>query len=319
MSTIPTHPLNRRSFLRASSLAAAALLLKSPRIDADFRGLVDNMMREAKTAKVNVVPLGADLFVIENTGGNITVLDGRDGKLMVDSGISGSHPQILAALGGISASPLKEVISTHWHFDHTGGNPWLHEAGARITAHQNTKKHMAVATTVTPWSYTFPPSLTPGLPTRLLDAGTSFSMNGMHIEVTHPEHAHTDGDLVVAFREGNVIAAADTFWNGYYPFIDCEAGGTIDGMIQATRANLAMANEKTRIVAGHGPIGTKRELQQYCDMLISVRDAVMTLKRRSMTAEEAVAAKPTASFDAKWGQYAVAPDDFVRLVYGSSS
>jgi glyoxylase-like metal-dependent hydrolase (beta-lactamase superfamily II) len=273
------------------------------------------MMREAKTAKVNVIPLGSNLFVIENTGGNITVLDGPDGKMMVDAGISGSHPQIIAALDGISAHPLKEVINTHWHFDHSGGNPWLHEAGARITAHENTKKHMAVATPVTPWKYTFPPTPAPGLPTRLLNAGTAFSMNGTHIQVTHPEHAHTDGDLVVTFKEADVLVAADTFWNGYYPFIDREAGGTIDGMIRATEANLTVAGEKTKIVPGHGPIATKRELQEYHAMLVSVRASVAKLKGGGATVEQAVAAKPTASFDARWGHYAVDPDDFVRLVY----
>jgi len=319
MSTSGLRSMNRRSFLQAGGCTAAVALMNSSRMYADFNGLVDNMMREAKTAKVNVIPLGSHLFVIENTGGNITVLDGPEGKLMVDAGISGSHPQIIAALAGISANPLKEVISTHWHFDHTGGNPWLHEAGARITAHQNTKSHMVVAKAVTPWKYTFPPTPAPGLPTRLLNADTTFSMNWMHIAVTHPKDAHTDGDLVVAFKEGNVIATADTFWNGYYPFIDREAGGTIDGMIRATKANLAIATESTKIVPGHGPIATKPELQEYHDMLVSIRSSVMKLKSSGATVEQAVAAKPTANFDAKWGHYAVNPDDFVRLVYNSGS
>jgi glyoxylase-like metal-dependent hydrolase (beta-lactamase superfamily II) len=318
MPTLPTGSMKRRSFLKASAFGAASVLISSPKMYGDFNGLVDNMMREAKSAKVNVIPLGSNIFVIENTGGNITVLDGPDGKLMVDSGITGSHPQILAALAGISGKPVKEVISTHWHFDHTGGNSWLHEMGARITAHTNTRKHMAVATPVTPWKYTFPPTPGPGLPTRLLDAGTAFSMNGTQITVTHPEHAHTDGDLGVAFEKGNVIAAADTFWNGYYPFIDVEAGGTIGGMIIATKANLALANDTTKIVPGHGPIATKAELQEYHDMLVSIHNSVDKLKRSGMAIEAVVAVKPTASFDAKWGHYAVDPGDFVRLVYKSS-
>ena len=318
MSTSKEHPIHRRSFIQAGSFAAA-LLTNSATMYGDFRGLVDTMMLEAKTATVKVVPLTSNLFVIENTGGNITVLNGPDGKLMVDAGISGSHSQILAALEGISSNPLREVISTHWHFDHTGGNPWLHEAGARITAHENTKKHMEVPTRVTPWSYTFPPTPQPGLPTRLLEAGTSFNMNGTHVDVTHLHHAHTDGDLVVVFQEGNVISAADTFWNGYYPFIDREAGGTIDGMIAATEANLARADEKTRIVPGHGPIAFKAELQDYHDMLVAVSTSVSHRKQGGMAIESVVAARPTASFDAKWGHYAVSPDDFVRLVYNTLS
>jgi glyoxylase-like metal-dependent hydrolase (beta-lactamase superfamily II) len=318
MSTLLTPSINRRSFLKASGFGAASLLISSPRMYGDFNGLIDNMLREAKTAKVNVIPLGSNIFVIKNRGGNITVADGPDGKLMVDAGISGSHPQIIAALTSLSGNPLREVISTHWHFDHTGGNPWLHEAGARITAHRNTRKHMSVATPVTPWKYTFPPTPEPGLPTRLLETDTSFSMNGMQINVTHPEHAHTDGDLVVAFKNGNVIATADTFWNGYYPFIDIEAGGTINGMINATKANLSLSNDTTKIVPGHGPIATKVELQEYHDMLVSISSSVSKLKNIGVTIEAAVAAKPTAGFDAKWGHYAVDPDDFVRLVYKSS-
>jgi glyoxylase-like metal-dependent hydrolase (beta-lactamase superfamily II) len=317
MSTSVFRLPDRRRFLQAAGFSAAALLTNSARMYADFNGLVDNMIREAETARVNVIALRANLFVIENTGGNITVLDGPDGKLMVDSGISGSHPQIIEALAGISANPLKEVISSHWHFDHTGGNPWLQEAGARITAHENTRRHMSVPTPVTPWNYIFPPTPAAGLPTRLLHPDTVLSMNATHIRVTHPENAHTDGDLVVAFRERNVLAAADTFWNGYYPFIDREAGGTIDGMIKATKANLAMADEKTKIVPGHGPVAVKPELRAYCDMLISIRESVIRLKKSGRTVEQAVAAKPTSSFDAKWGHYAVNPDDFVRLVYKS--
>jgi glyoxylase-like metal-dependent hydrolase (beta-lactamase superfamily II) len=317
MFTVPASTLNRRSFLQLGSFAAAYVLMSPTGVEVSYSGLVDTMMREAVTAKVNVIPLGSNLYVIENTGGNITVLDGPDGKPMVDAGISGSHPQILAALEGISANPLKEAIGTHWHFDHTGGNPWLHEAGARITAYKNTRKHMAVAKTVSPWNYTFPPVPALGLPTRLLDADTTLSMNGTQIDLVHATHAHTDGDLVIAFKEGNVIAAADTFWNCYYPFIDCEAGGTIDGMISATRTNLLLADDGTIIVPGHGPVATKRDLQEYCDMLVRIHTAVMSLKRHSMTIEEVVAAKPTARFDARWGQYAVAPDDFVRLVYST--
>ena len=319
MSASLERPFHRRSFLRAGSFTVAALLTKSATMHGDFRGLVDTMMLEARTAQVKVAPLSAHLFVIENTGGNITVLDGPDGMLMVDAGIGGAHPQILAALESISSRPVKEVISTHWHFDHTGGNPWLHEVGARITAHENTKRHMEVSTRVSPWNYTFPPTPTPGLPTRLLQAETSFSMNGTSIDVTHPQNAHTDGDLVVAFQQGNVIAAADTFWNGYYPFIDREAGGTIDGMIGATEANLALADENTTIVPGHGPIASKAELRDYRNMLVAIRNSVATLKRRGSTVASTVAAKPTASFDGKWGHYAVSPDDFVRLVYNTVS
>jgi glyoxylase-like metal-dependent hydrolase (beta-lactamase superfamily II) len=315
MSSSRTLSANRRSFLKAGSFTAAALLIKPAKIYADFNGLVEGMMREAKTAKVNVVPLGSDLFVIENTGGNITVLDGPDGKLMVDAGISGSHPQIIAALADISANPVKEVINSHWHFDHTGGNSWLHEAGARISAHSNTKKHMSVATPVTPWSYVFPPTPAPGLPTRLIDKETTIRLNGINVVLAHPENAHTDGDLVVVFKEHNVIAAADTFWNGYYPFIDREAGGTIDGIIRATEANLALANDMTKVVPGHGPLGTKRDLEEYRDMLVSIRGSVAKLRNSGATVEQAVAAKPTTGFDTKWGHYAVAPDDFVRLVY----
>jgi glyoxylase-like metal-dependent hydrolase (beta-lactamase superfamily II) len=313
LAALCTH--DRRRFLRNGGLTLAALLTGTTKMFADFNGLIDGMMRAAKTDKVNVIPLGANLYVIENTGGNITVLDSKEGKLLIDAGIGGQHSQITAALSSISANPVKEVISTHWHFDHTGGNAWLHDDGARVTAHKNTKKHMVVPTTVTPWHYTFPPTPTSGLPTNLLEGGTSLTFNGVHIEATHVPHAHTDGDLVVFFPDLDVISAGDTFWNGYYPFIDCDTGGDIGGMINATKTNLVRSTDQTKIVPGHGPVGTRAQLQEYHDMLVSIRDAVMHHKRQDMTVEEVVAAKPTARFDAKWGNYAVSPDDFVRIVY----
>jgi glyoxylase-like metal-dependent hydrolase (beta-lactamase superfamily II) len=314
MSITSAHRQSRRRFLETSGVTIAALLASSNKMYADFDGLIDGMMRAAKTDKVKVIPLGTNLFVIENTGGNITVLDGKDGKLLVDAGIAGQHSQIAAALTSIGASPVKQVINTHWHFDHTGGNVWLHDADALITAHKNTKKHMMVPTTVTPWHYTFPPTPTSGLPTRLLDAD-SLTLNNTSIDVKHFKNAHTDGDLVVAFPELDVISTGDTFWNGYYPFIDCDTGGKIDGIIKATSANLLRSTDKTKIVPGHGPIAMKAELQEYHTMLVTIRDAVMSLKRKDMTIEEIVASKPTTRFDAKWGHYAVSPDDFVRMVF----
>ena len=307
--------MNRRSFIKASSLVAAGAAVGVIRASASFDGLIDGMKREAKTAPVKLVPLTPGLSVLENTGGNITIFHSPTATLLVDSGIAEQRSQIFAALRDAKVAPVKDVVNTHWHFDHTSGNSSFHEGGARLTAHENTLKHLLVPTTVTPWKYTFEPIPRAGRPTNLLRGNGEIDMADEHAAIYFVEHAHTDGDLVVHFEQADVISTGDVFWNGHYPFIDNEAGGSIDGMIKATQFALARSSSKTVFVPGHGPVASKANLQEYLEMLGTVRDAVARLKARGLPMEEVTAAKPTSRFDSKYGDYAVAPDDFVRLVF----
>ena len=269
----------------------------------------------AAAAKIKATKLRGNVSVLEGSGGNIVVLTGRDGKVLVDAGITASRPQITEALASLSDDPIKHLINSHWHFDHTDGNEWLHSIGAEITAHENTRKHLATTTRVEDWNFTFPAAPAGALPTKLFNSEQTLHLNGATLAMNYYPPAHTDSDISVHFTDADIIDVADTFWNGHYPFIDYSTGGSIDGMIRATETNVAIANDKTIVIPGHGPIGNRSQLIEFRDMLISVREKVSALKKEGKSREEVVAAKLTADYDAKWGGFVVNGDFFTRLVY----
>ena len=153
-------------------------------------------------------------------------------------------------------------------------------------------------------------------PARFCSANRTLKLNAASLELKLYKPAHTDGDLSVTFGEADILHVGDTYWNGIYPFIDYSTGGSIDGMIAASDANLAVATENTIIIPGHGkPVSNKAELKEFRDMLVAIRDNVAALKKAGRTLEETVAAKPTAAHDAKWGQFVIDPAFFTKLVY----
>ena len=267
----------------------------------------------AATGKINIHNLRGNVSVLEGSGGNIAVLTGRDGKVLVDAGIS--RPQVEDALASLSEKPVRHLINSHWHFDHTDGNEWLHSVGAEITAHENTRKHLSVTTRVEDWNFTFPPVPDGALPTKLITTDETLELNGTTLLLKCYGPSHTDSDISVEFQEANVIAVADTLWNGHYPFIDYSTGGNIDGMIRAAEANVGNANDETIVIPGHGPIANKSQLVEFRDMLVAIRERVANLKKQGKSLHEAVAAKPTADFDAKWGGFVIDGAFFTRLVY----
>ena len=267
----------------------------------------------AATAKINICKLRGNISVLEGSGGNITVLTGADGKLLVDAGVS--RPQVEDALASLGDEPVRHLINTHWHFDHTDGNEWLHSAGAEITAHKNTRKHLSIATRVEDWNFTFPPAPPGALPTKLINTDETLHLNGATLVLKCYAPSHTDSDISVQFQEANVIAVADTLWNSEYPFIDYSTGGSIDGMIRAAEANLANTDDETIVIPGHGPIGNKSQLIEFRDMLVAIREKVADLKKQGKSLDEAVAAQPTTDYDEKWGRFVIDGNFFTRLVY----
>jgi len=236
--------------------------------------------------------------------------------VLIDAGIAVSRPQMTRALTELGADPITHLINTHWHFDHTSGNAWLNAAGAKIIAQENTRKYLSQIQRVDDWDYNFLALPTDGIPSEVFAEEHSLKLNGQTIALKHYGPAHTDSDISVTFAEDNVVHVADTFWNGIYPFIDYSTGGTIDGMIAASDANLAAASNDTIIIAGHGKaVGTKAELQEFRDMLVAVRENVAALKKQGRSRDDTVAAKPTAAFDARFGNFVIDPDFFTRLVY----
>jgi glyoxylase-like metal-dependent hydrolase (beta-lactamase superfamily II) len=287
--------LSRRGFcfccLCASAFAAGGWL--SPRqVFAKARNIVDMIRDAAATAEIKVHPLR----------GKVTILVSRH--------------NMSKALASLGPEPIRHLINTHWHFDHADGNDWLHAEGASIMAQENTRKHLRAAQRVEDWDYDFPPSPPGAIPTEVFDSDRTLDLNGSNLELKYYGPAHTDGDISVRFANQDIFHAADTYWNGIYPFIDYSTGGSIDGMIAATKANLDATADSTIIIPGHGqPVSNRSELKEYSDMLTTVRESVAELKKQGRTLEEIIAAKPTSRFDAKWGQFVIGPALFTKLVF----
>jgi cyclase len=219
---------------------------------------------------------------------------------------------------------VKYVIDTHWHFDHTDNNAPLHAAGATVLAHENTKKRMSEPLDL-PVLYRgpdgalsglhFDPSPAEALPQQTFAASYKLQANGEILALQHVAPAHTDSDIYVHFQKANVISMGDLFFNGMYPYIDPGTGGTITGMIAAADKILSLADNYTKIVAGHGPLGNKADLMKSRDMLSTSRDRVEKLKSAGKSALEAVAEKPFADLDSVWGKGIINSDQWVQIVY----
>ena len=307
--------ISRRRFIVSAGFTAAALSLTPRQFFGAEQNLVAGARASGAKAKIATQALRGNVSALIGSGGNIAVLPGSDGKLIVDSGYLSSREKIAAALDGISRDPVKNLVNTHWHFDHTDGNEWMHSAGATIMAHENTKKHLSTTTRVDDWDFTFPPSPAAAIPTEITGAEKTLHLNGATVALKYYDPAHTDGDISIYFTEADVLHTGDTWWNGHYPFIDYSTGGGFDGMIKAAEANLAMVTDKTIVVPGHGPVGGKTEMIEYRDILASIRDRVAALKGEGKSLNEIVAAKPTAAYDAKWGTGFVNGEFFTKLVY----
>lgn len=311
-----TTPPSRRTFITATSLAVAAAWLGPRRIlaqESGGDGPVQTIRKAGAAGKVTVEAMRGNVSMLSGSGGNIAVLNGPDGKLLVDAGV-GKSP-VLAALDTIGKEPIRYLVNTHWHFDHTDGNEWLRGAGATIVAHENTRKRMSTKTRVEAWDFTFAPAPPAALPTVTVRDELTLHVNGTAVALKYYGPCHTDTDVRVTFPEADVVHVGDTWWNGHYPFIDYSTGGSIDGSIRAAETNLDAVGDKTLVIPGHGPAGGRRELTEFRDVLRAARDAVAALKKQGRSADEAVAAKPTAKYDAKWGTFVISPEVFTRLVY----
>jgi len=302
--------------MAATTFAATGGWLSPREAYAEARGLVSVIKDSAATSPIKAYKLRNNISVLEGSGGNVAVLTGPDGKVLVDAGISVSREQMTKALANLSSDPITHLINTHWHFDHADGNAWLNELGAKIIAQENTLKYLSQVQRVEDWDYNFVPLPANGLPSNVFSREKSLKLNGESIALKYYGPAHTDSDISVTFIEADVIHLGDTFWNGIYPFIDYSTGGSIDGMIAACEANLAATTDKTIIIPGHGkPVSNKAELRAFRDMLVGVRENVARLKAQGRSRDETVAAKPTAPFDAAWGNFLIDPGFFTRLVY----
>jgi cyclase len=329
---------SRREMLRGSATLAgsaflahlfpAALLRASAAGDAQQASSPAELLASFR-AQFNAVPmetqkLADNVTMFDGPGGAVTVLNGPDGKFVVDSFVAPAWPKLKQALDGLGNAPVKYVIDTHWHFDHTDNNAHLHAAGATVLAHENTKKRMSEPHDL-PVLYRgadgglaglhFDPSPAEALPQQTFTDSYKLEANGETLALQHVPPAHTDTDVYVHFQKANVISMGDLFFNGMYPYIDPGTGGTIAGNIAACDKILSFAGNDTKIVAGHGPLGNKADLTKFRDMLITSRDRVQKLKSAGKSAQEAVAEEPFADLDPAWGKGIVNSEQWIQIVY----
>lgn len=264
---------------------------------------------------IATTPLVTGLVMLSGPGGNVVVQAGPDGKVAVDGFMQPAWPTLKATIDAMGPGPITLLIDTHWHLDHTDNNANFHKAGADVLAHDNTRKrldetHDMMGMHLEP----VPPS---ARPTETFRTTKTVQANGETVELGYFPPAHTDTDIYIHFTTANVLHMGDVFFNGIYPFIDVSTGGNINGMIGGAEQGLKLANDQTKIVPGHGPLGDKAALQRTHDMLVAVRDRVKALKDEHKSLADVVAARPTADLDATWGKGSTKPDDFVTLVYST--
>jgi glyoxylase-like metal-dependent hydrolase (beta-lactamase superfamily II) len=298
---------------RAMAIILSAALLSVAH--ADVTTPVLDINKEAANPTITVQKLRANLSVVMGSGGNIVVLNTPNGKLLGDAGIAASKSQLETALASIGPAPIKYLINTHYHWDHTDGNVWVHDAGATIVAHENTLKRLTSGTRVIEWGYFFPPTPKGGLPTVLVKDEKTMDFEGETVVMKHYGPGHTDTDISLYFKKADVLQVGDIWWNGHYPFLDNGAGGNIDGLIVWVNECIKASTSHTIIVPGHGAVSNRAGLTEFRDMLVAVRANVARLKKSGKTLAETVEAKPTAAFDAKFGNFLINPAFFIQLVY----
>jgi cyclase len=267
--------------------------------------------------EIKTTDLGDGTYMLEGQGGNMTLATAKNGVILVDGEFAPLHDKIKAAIAAVSPQPAKYLVNTHFHGDHTGGNAPFAKEGTTVVANIKVKTRLATGTQNFLTGVDNPPAPKEALPATTYTHQLKLSLRGRIAELRHIEHAHTDGDTYVYFKSANVLATGDTFTNRRYPNIDFLNGGNIKGMIAATDAYLKLANDKTKIVPGHGPLADKAALIEYRAMLVTARDRMAKLVKEGKSEDDVLAAKPFADLDATWALSEQAGKNFIRVVYHS--
>lgn len=288
---------------KALAACVATLAFALPAAAQDFSKV------EIRTTK-----LSDTVYMLVGSGGNLALSAGEDAAFLVDDQYAPLTGKITAAVKAVTPKPVAFVLNTHWHSDHTGGNESLGKAGSVIVAHDNVRKRMDSEQLIEFLGMKTKPSPKAALPVITFSADTTFHLNGEAIHAWHAPRAHTDGDSIVVFRGSNVIHMGDIYFSGMYPFIDTSSGGTVDGVIAAADRVIAMADDDTKIIPGHGPLSNKAELKAYRDMLAAVSGRIRQLLKDGKRFEEIVAAGVSADHDEKWGKGFIAPAKFAEML-----
>ncbi|MGH8035185.1 MAG: MBL fold metallo-hydrolase, partial [Lysobacterales bacterium] len=259
-------------------------------------------LSQEKKVEFIATPLSGTVTMLTGSGGNVGISAGEDGVYIVDDQVKPITDQLLEAIRKVSDKPIRFVINTHYHGDHAGGNELIGGTGAIIIAHENVYRRMSTEQFSKFMKESTAPWPAGALPVITFSDQATLHLNGEAATVYHVANGHTDGDAIVHFPVSNVIHMGDIYFNGLYPFIDLDAGGTLQGMLEAVNFALRLTNEDTRIIPGHGPLATANDLIAYRDFLVQSRDRVQILIDQDKSLEETIAATPTAQWDAALGQ-----------------
>lgn len=269
--------------------------------------------------EISVQKIADGLHMLVGRGGNIAVSTGADGPLLVDDQYAPLAPKIEAAVREIQDAPLRFVLNTHWHGDHTGGNEIFGGKGALIAAHRNVRARLSAKQISSLFGRETPASPHAALPVLTFQHSMTLHWNGEEIELQHAARAHTDGDSIVWFRRANAVHLGDLYFNGLWPFIDVDSGGSLDGVIAALGEALARLNRRSAVIPGHGPLSNRRELRAYRKMLMEVRARVKRAIAEGANAEALSRSGVVDDLEERWGGGFLDTATFLRILHADLS
>jgi glyoxylase-like metal-dependent hydrolase (beta-lactamase superfamily II) len=258
---------------------------------------------------IETTDLGGGIHMLKGRGGNIGVCVGDDGVFAIDDQMAPLTDKILAAISKLSPKPIEFLVNTHYHGDHTGGNENMGKAGVLLIAHENVRERLRTGSGRTP-------AASPeALPVVVFTDAVTFHWNDEEIHVFHVSKAHTDGDAIIHFKNANVIHMGDTFFNGSYPFIDTDGGGSVKGLLAAIDHALPLSDANTKVIPGHGTLSDREGLRFYRDMLGTIAQRIKAAIEEGKSLEEVKAANPSGDWDEDWGNAFISPEALVETIY----